>query len=399
MLKLNLTKRGVSMAVGIIAEYNPFHNGHMYHLKRIKEMFPNEEIVAVISSSFTQRGEPSIIDKWKKTEICLEAGIDLVIELPFVFSTESADYFSLGALTILENLKVDKFVFGSETNDISVFEKIADIQLNNPDFEKLAKIYMKLGNNYPTALSLALKDLDGEVLTLPNDLLGISYVKIIKENNFKIKPFCIERQNNYKSDELDTELSSATAIRKALQDKKDIKDFVPSFVLPKLNTLHFQDDYFKFLKYKIMLEKNLSIYQTVDEGIESKLKKEIIEAISYDDLINRVKSKRYTYNRINRMLTHILCGFTKDIKDKCKSIEYIRILGFNKNGQEYINKIKKDVEIPIISNFSKNKSASMEMEFLATSAYASILDEEKKKELIQKEYIYHPKYKEKMENE
>ena len=176
------------MAVGVIAEYNPFHNGHMYHLKRVKEMFPDEEIIAVISSSFTQRGEPSIIDKWKKTEICLEAGINLVIELPFVFSTESADYFSLGALTILENLKVEKFVFGSETNDISIFEKIADIQLTNPDFEKLTKIYMKLGNNYPTALSLALKDLDGEVLTLPNDLLGISYVKIIKENNVKIRP-------------------------------------------------------------------------------------------------------------------------------------------------------------------------------------------------------------------
>ena len=387
------------MAVGVIAEYNPFHNGHMYHLKKIKEMFPDEEIVAVISSSFSQRGEPSIIDKWKKTQICLEAGIDLVIELPFVFSTESADYFSLGALSILENLKVDKFVFGSETNDISVFEKIADIQLKNPDFEKLAKIYMKLGNNYPTALSLALKDLDGCVLNLPNDLLGISYVKIIKENQFKIKPFCIERKNNYKQEELDQDFSSATAIRKALQNNIDISDKVPSFVLTKLNDLHFQEDYFKFLKYKIMIEKDLSIYQTVDEGIESKLKKEIVKATSYDDLINRVKSKRYTYNRINRMLTHILCGFTKEMKKKCQSLDYIRILGFNQRGQSYINRIKKDVKIPIVSNFSKNKSPSMEMEFLATSAYASILDEQQKKELIQKEYIYHPKYKEKMENE
>ena len=387
------------MAVGIIAEYNPFHNGHMYHLKKIKEMFPNEVIVAVISSSFTQRGEVSIIDKWKKTQICLEAGIDLVIELPFVFSSESADYFSLGALTILENLKVERFVFGSETNDISIFEKIANIQLDNPDFEKLAKIYMKLGNNYPTALSLALKDLDGDVLTLPNDLLGISYVKIIKENNFKIKPYCIERKNNYKNEKLDSSLSSATAIRKALKDNIDISDYVPNFVLSKLESLHFQEDYFKFLKYKIMLEKDLSIYQSVDEGLDIKIKKEIIDATSYEDLINRVKSKRYTYNRINRMLTHILCGFTKEMKANCKEIDYIRILGFNSTGQEYINKVKKNVEIPIISNFSKNKSSSIQMEFLATTAYASILDENKKKELIQKEYIYHPKYKEKMKNE
>ena len=174
---------------------------------------------------------------------------------------------------------------------------------------------------------------------------------------------------------------------------------MPNFVLPRLKKLHFQEDYFKFLKYKIMLEKDLSIYQTVDEGIDAKIKKEIIEATSYNDLIDRIKSKRYTHNRINRMLTHILCGFTKEAKSKCQNVEYIRILGFDKNGQEYINKIKKDVRLPIVSNFSKNKSISMKMEFLATVAYASILNEKEKKELIQKEYIYHPKYKEKMENE
>ena len=253
------------MAVGVIAEYNPFHNGHMYHLKKIKEMFPNEEIVAVISSSFTQRGEPSIINKWDKTDICLKAGIDLVIELPYVFSTESADYFSYGALTILEKLGVDKFVFGSETNDIDIFKKIVDIQLNNEDFDKLVKIYLKFGNNYPTALSLALKDLDGEVLTLPNDLLGISYVKIIKENHYKIKPFCIKRTSDYNSLSIDNNISSATAIRKALEEKKDVSSLVPDFVLEKFSELHFKEDYFKFLKYKIMLDDNLERYQTVDE--------------------------------------------------------------------------------------------------------------------------------------
>ncbi len=387
------------MAVGIIAEYNPFHNGHKYHLQKIKEMFPNEEIIAVISSSFTQRGEPSLIDKWTKAEICKEAGIDLVIELPFVFSTESADFFSFGALTILENLKVDKFVFGSETNDISLFEKIVDIQLNNPDFDSLAKIYIKMGNNYPTALALAIKDLNGEVLTLPNDLLGISYLKIIKENNFKIKPYCIKRVNNYKSEKLDSEIVSATAIRKALIEKKDISNYVPEFVLSRLSDLHFQEDYFKFLKYKIILEDNLEKFQTVDEGIDKKIKKEILNSTSYEDLINKIKSKRYTYNRINRMLVHILCGFTKEKKEKCNKIEYIRILGFNQKGQQYINRIKKEVTIPLISNFSKNKSNSLEMEFLATAIYASTLNEDKKKKLIEKEYQYHPKYKEEIKNE
>lgn len=387
------------MAVGVIAEYNPFHNGHMYHLKKIKEMFPNEEIVAVISSSFTQRGEPSIINKWDKTDICLKAGIDLVIELPYVFSTESADYFSYGALTILEKLGVDKFVFGSETNDIDIFKKIVDIQLNNEDFDKLVKIYLKFGNNYPTALSLALKDLDGEVLTLPNDLLGISYVKIIKENNYKIKPFCIKRTSDYNSLSIDNNISSATAIRKALEENKDVSSLVPDFVLEKFSELHFKEDYFKFLKYKIMLDDNLERYQTVDEGLGFKLKKEIISSTSYDELIEKIKSKRYTQNRINRMLNHILCNFTKEKKSKCQDLEYIRILGFNDKGQIFINKNKKKCDLPIISNFSKNKSVMMEQEFIATLVYASILDEKRKKELIEKEYKYHPKYKEKMNNE
>lgn len=387
------------MAVGVIAEYNPFHNGHMYHLKKIKEMFPNEEIVAVISSSFTQRGEPSIINKWDKTDICLKAGIDLVIELPYVFSTESADYFSYGALTILEKLGVDKFVFGSETNDIDIFEKIVDIELNNEDFDKLVKIYLKFGNNYPTALSLALKDLDGEVLTLPNDLLGISYVKIIKENNYKIKPFCIKRTSDYNSLSIDNNISSATAIRKALEEYKDVSSLVPDFVLEKFSELHFKEDYFKFLKYKIMLDDNLERYQTVDEGLGFKLKKEIISSTSYDELIEKIKSKRYTQNRINRMLNHILCNFTKEKKSKCQDLEYIRVLGFNDKGQMFINKNKKKCDLPIISNFSKNKSIMMEQEFIATLVYASILDEKRKKELIEKEYKYHPKYKEKMNNE
>lgn len=387
------------MAVGVIAEYNPFHNGHMYHLKKIKEMFPNEEIIAVISSSFTQRGEPSIINKWDKTDICLKAGIDLVIELPYVFSTESADYFSYGALTILEKLGVDKLVFGSETNDIDIFKKIVDIELNNEDFDKLVKIYLKFGNNYPTALSLALKDLDGEVLTLPNDLLGISYVKIIKENNYKIKPFCIKRTSDYNSLSIDNNISSATAIRKALEENKDVSSLVPDFVLEKFSELHFKEDYFKFLKYKIMLDDNLERYQTVDEGLGFKLKKEIISSTSYDELIEKIKSKRYTQNRINRMLNHILCNFTKEKKSKCQDLEYIRVLGFNDKGQMFINKNKKKCDLPIISNFSKNKSIMMEQEFIATLVYASILDEKRKKELIEKEYKYHPKYKEKMNNE
>lgn len=391
--------RGEVMAVGIIAEYNPFHNGHLYHLNEIKKMFPGEEIILVMSSSFTQRGTPSIINKWKKNELALKMGIDLVIELPYTLATESADYFSYGAITLLEKLKVDKFVFGSETNDMNIFDEIASAQIHHKEFNPLTKIYMKMGENYPTALSKSLYDLTGKKVNLPNDLLGISYIKIIEENHYHIKPYCIKRKNNYHDLDINHKISSATSIREALKNKIDIKNQVPEEVLEKLDTLHFEEDYFKFLKYKIMIEKDLDIYQTVDEGIGKKIKKEILNCSSQGELMEKIKSKRYTYNRIRRMLNHILCGFTKEIAKETKQIKYIRVLGFNEKGQNYLNQKKKEIEIPIISNFSKYKSKMMEMEFQASCSYASILEEKEKTELIKMEYQHHPKYKEKMEDE
>ena len=146
-------------SIGIIAEYNPFHNGHLYHLSKIKEKYKDTVIVLIMSGNFTQRGGTSLIDKWKKTEIALKAGIDLIVELPYPFATQSADYFSYGSITLLEKLKVKKLLFGSECDDITTLETIASAQINNEDFDKLVKIYSKLGKNYPTAISLAVKDL------------------------------------------------------------------------------------------------------------------------------------------------------------------------------------------------------------------------------------------------
>ena len=169
------------------------------------------------SGNYTQRGIPSIIDKWKKTELSLKLGIDLVIELPFPFSTQSADYFAYGATTILNYLKVDKLVFGSESNDIKVLEKIVDAQKDDK-FNTLVKLYCKSGYNYPTALSLSLEELTNEKITTPNDLLGISYIKAIKENNYNIEVETIKRTNDYHKEELEEDISSATSIRKALKE-------------------------------------------------------------------------------------------------------------------------------------------------------------------------------------
>lgn len=373
-------------SVGIIAEYNPFHNGHLYHLTKIKEKHPNAVIVLVMSGNFTQRGDVSIIDKWKKTQIALKAGIDLVIELPFPFATQSADYFSYGSITLLEKLKVDKVIFGSESNNIKDLEIIADTQINNPDFDKLVKIYSKFGKNYPTAISLAVKDLTNQEITAPNDLLGISYAKVIKQNNYKIIPETIKRTNSYHEEELNESISSATAIRKALNNNEDIKTQVPEITLDYLTDLHTIEEYFPLLKYKLITEKDLSIYNTVDEGIDQKLKKEIINATSYQDLINRIKSKRYTYNKLSRMLIHILCNFTKEKKEQFKDISYIRLLGFSDKGRKYLNTIKKDLDIPLISKINRNKDPMLEFEIETTKIYSLNLNCEKQIDLINKEY-------------
>ena len=370
-------------SVGIIAEYNPFHNGHLYHLKKIKEMYEDDTVILVLSGNFTERGDVSIIDKWKKTEIALKAGIDLVIELPFPFATQSADYFSYGSITILEKLKVDRLVFGSESDNLEDIKLIAKEQINNPEFEKLVKVYSKLGENYPTALSKALKDLTNKSIKDPNDLLAISYIKTIIENNYNIEPISIKRTNSYHDKSIDNKISSATAIRDALKNKKDIKKTVPSFVIPYLKDLHFIDDYFKYIKYKIITEDDLSIYHGVDEGLDKLLKKEIINSNSYDEFLNNVKTKRYTYNKLTRTILHILCNFTKEKAKSFRNIDYIRILGFNDKGRKYLNSVKKDLDVELISKINRDKPDMLEYELETTKVYALGNDDFS---LVEKEY-------------
>lgn len=351
-------------AIGIIAEYNPFTNGHLYHLNSIKEKYPKHTIVLIMSGNFTQRGIPTIIDKFKRTEIALKLGVDLVIELPYPFATESADFFAYGAITLLEKLKVEKIVFGSESNNIDDLELIAKTQINNNELDKLVKIYSKLGYNYPTALSQSIFDLTQKKITTPNDLLGVSYIKTILKNNYKIKYETIKRTNDYHKG-----IDSATSIRGLLKNNEDIKEFIPKLELNYLHNFHFIDDYFDILKYKIITENDLSIYQTVDEGIDRLLKKEITNAKNIDEFIKLIKSKRYTYNKITRMLNHILCNFTKEKAKQFKEIKYIRILGLNIKGRKYLNTIKKDITIPLISKLLREKDEMLDFELETTKIY------------------------------
>ena len=341
-----------SKVIGIIAEYNPFHNGHLYHLNKVKEMFPNSPIILVLGGNFTQRGDISILDKWTKTDLALKAGIDLIVELPFPFSCASADIFAEGAVGILNYLGVTDLVFGSESDDIEGIKQLVETELYNPDFNSLVKVYLRMGYNYPTALSKALEDITGANYNLPNDILGISYVKAIYSNNYKITPHTIKRTTDYHSKEL-KEISSATSIREALLNKEliNIKESVPLFTYKKLEQEYLPklDDYFLLLKYKIISIDDLTKYNLVDSGLATKLKKEILDSYSFDELITKVKSKNLTYSRLSRTLIYILCDYTKALANEFKTIKYVRLLGFSTKGKDYLNKVKKDIDIPIIS--------------------------------------------------
>ena len=225
-------------SVGIICEYNPFHNGHLYHLQKVKEMFPNTPIVLILSGNFTQRGIPSLLDKWDKTEIALHYGVDLVIELPFSFATQSADIFAYGAIRLLSLLQVDYLVFGSESNNIDQLTKLVPV-VSSPKYHELVRSYQSQGNNYPTSLNLALKELSGTSLNTPNDLLGFSYIKEIAHQQANIIPFTIQRTNDFHGKELNQEISSATSIRKAIKDKVDISSCVPNITLNYLKKTNY----------------------------------------------------------------------------------------------------------------------------------------------------------------
>ena len=372
-------------AVGIIAEYNPFHNGHFFHLEEVKRLFPGYPIVLVMSGAFTQRGEASLISKWKRSEIALFYGVDLVIELPFPFAVSSADLFAKGAISILKELKVGHIVFGSESNDIENLKHLARIQLEDDSYQRIVKSLLKEGYNYPTATSHALEKITGKKVSSPNDILGLSYIREIMKQKANITPFSIQRTDDYHQS-----MTSATGIRKFLLEKKDIKAYVPSFAYSFYqDDLHFTRDYFSYLKYQIISNLDtLSKFQGMEEGIENRIKKAIYSSSNYEDLINKVKTKRYTYQRLNRLFTYILCGFTKEEATKYTDISYLRILGFSKTGQKYLSQIKKELSIPTINRYRTGAYSMLDLENRVEQIYHLI--DHKDFVALEKEEFLHP---------
>lgn len=373
------------MNIGIICEYNPFHYGHLYHINKIKEMYPDSNIILVMSGWITERGDLSLIDKFKKSEIALSYGVNLVVELPFKY-IQSADYFAKGAISILNKLNCDTIVFGSESNDIDNLINLANIQLNNKKYDKLVKDYLKEGINYPTAMSKALKTISGNTVDTPNDILGLSYVKEIIKNNYNIKPITIKRDSNFNSKKIEGKITSASSIRELIKNKKRFKKYVPKNSYKYLKECAFIDDYFDYLKYKIISSNDLTIYQCVDENIENRIKKYINNCNTLEELLSKIKTKRYTYNRLKRILTFILLSITKEDCNNL-NLEYIRVLGFNKKGKILLNKIKKDIDIPLLTNYDDKYLNKDLMINTIISLNKNIKD---KKKFIEKEYKERP---------
>jgi len=353
--------------IGIIAEYNPFHNGHIYHIKKIKEMYPKSLIILILNGYFLERGEISIESVDAKTKLSLNYGVDIVIELPFIFGSNSADIFSDASLELLNLMGVKKIIFGSESNDIRKLKELASIQLEN-EYNNNVKEYLRTGINYPTALNKALNN----GINTPNDLLGLSYIKSILKNKYDIEPITIKRTNDYHDKQSNDNIISASNIREKIKNNENIDKFLPN--KEHINKIDY-NLYFKLLKYKIINEEDLSQYLTVDEGIENKLKSVINDCKTIEELIKRIKTKRYTYNRINRMFIHILIGLKKNDKYKTLNNEYIRVLGFNTKGKEYIRKQKKNTSIPIVTSLKNIDSIIKDYQVKAYEIYNILSDE------------------------
>jgi predicted nucleotidyltransferase len=352
--------------IGLICEYNPFHNGHIYHIKKIKEMYPDSLLILVLNGYFLERGEVSILTKEDKVNIALNYGIDIVVELPTIYGTQSADIFANKAITILNYLGVKKIIFGSEINNIPVINKIVT-EIESDSYKRKVKANLKKGLNYPTALANAIKSkID---FNNPNDLLAISYIKAIRENNFNIEAISIKRTSSYHDIKSNNEIISASNIRHKLLNKENINGYLPNEIINNIVKTN-EDILFKLIKAKILSTPNLNEFLDVDEGIDNRLLKVINDCNNYQELVSSIKTKRYTYNKINRMLIHILLGITKKDNNNAK-LDYIHILGFNKKGRDYLNSIKKNINISLKVN---KDSIIYKYELIAASIYDLIND-------------------------
>lgn len=392
--------------VGIIAEYNPLHLGHKHHLKCAKEAANANACVCVLSSNFVQRGEPALISKWARTKMALISGADLVIELPSAFSCGSAEYFSSGAVSILDSLGIVDFLcFGSEAGSLDALETAAQhLAFENDFFKENLKKGLEKGLSFAVsrqkALELTLSDSQEaiDVITKPNNILGIEYIKALLRTESTIKPITIERKGQgYNSLELAKTLSSATAIRHYIQEMTNLsacnKDAfllnnMPEACLEILSeeinsgrgpifSKRFENIILHLFRNKSEVE--ISQLPYMEDGLENRLKKAALNSVTFEDLVAKVVTKRYPASRIKRILFSAITGITGEFIEALKLkgyAQYIRVLGFNEVGRSLLSDMRKKARLPIIikpSSYEKlDNTLARELfryEIRATDAY------------------------------
>lgn len=296
----------MKLRIGIIAEYNPFHNGHIYQINWIKREYPNSTIIAIMSGDYVQRGEIAISSFEERKRVAIEHGIDEVHELPFEFATQAAHIFAFGALQKANELKIDLICFGSETNNIDLFYKIANtIKKNESAYYEILRKKLKTGISFPKASEMTLQELTNTSFKMPNDILGLEYIKAIVFNDLPIKAISIKRTVGFHSYEVKGNIASATHIRNLIHsNNEEYKKYTPMRFNEKPRVIN--DLYPKF--QKIIREtpsEEIAKIKLVSEGIENLFKKNIEEK-TYDEFVNKVNSKRYTSSRIKRTMLYIL---------------------------------------------------------------------------------------------
>ena len=368
--------------VGFITEYNPFHYGHKYHLEQSIKKTKADYSIAIMSGSFLQRGEPSLIDKWTKAKMAVENGVDLVLELPFIFSSQSAELFAYGGAKLMDSLNiVDYLAFGSEIGELDPLTQIASILSNEPKYYKeRLKYYLSIGLSYSVSRSNALVEYIDiispnsnynykEILSKSNNILGIEYLKTLLRIKSRITPIVIKRSgSNYNDLQLSNGFASATAIRNLIKAKgiNPVKELVPietyyclEEYLKKYSHFNYIENYNQIFLYLIRtLEKNrIQNLMDIEPGLENRMIEQGYKNNNINEIIDNIVTKRYPRTRIQRLFIHLLSQLDRNtFNELYKSYpSHIRVLGANKKGLILLKQIKKNSSLPIITKFADYK--------------------------------------------
>lgn len=372
-------------ACGIVAEYNPFHNGHLYQLEEAKRKTGADVLVVAMSGNFLQRGEPAILDKWQRAQAALSNGADIVIEIPAAFSVQSADLFAKGAIELLECMGIDVLSFGSESGRGDDFLKSAQVYLEkeaeiNELFQREQQQKLTYAKNMSQILTKFIPEIKLD-LSEPNNMLGFAYAKELLKNDRSIAIESIRRKSSHyhDSDVLDNEkVASATAIRKMLFSSSQWKNRqeLPFPEKTRESLIHSKlvnwDDFFPYLKYRIMTTslEHLSEIYLMEQGLEYRLKSVIKEADSMTDFLKALKTRQLSWTRLQRLCFYILLDQSKEkMVKRVEEIEYIRLLGFSSAGQSYLSRMKKLIDKPLITNVSQKNSALVDFDITVGSVY------------------------------